>query len=140
MTTKNVPTKSGWQNDEQRRRGSNAKNIRISQAVNYCFNASGEMEFYGVPRHAKWDKVRREHLENNRSCLVCDIKLGLDVHHIIPYWQRPDLELDLKNLVTLCGPPWNHHFWWGHLGSWKSYNLRIERDAEWFKRRVESRP
>jgi thymidylate synthase (FAD) len=36
-------------------------------------------------------------------CQLCGmISKQLDAHHIIPIWARPDLALDLNNLVTLC--------------------------------------
>jgi thymidylate synthase (FAD) len=36
-------------------------------------------------------------------CQLCGtISKQLDAHHIIPVWARPDLVLDLDNLVTLC--------------------------------------
>lgn len=63
----------------------------------------------------------------------------MQVHHVIPFhWcvllGRPDLELDPRNLITLCEdeagkPGENHHLLVGHLGSFQSANLDVEVDA-----------
>jgi hypothetical protein len=65
--------------------------------------------------------------------------VGLQVHHIFPFHYcrllgRPDLELDLRNLVTLCEdeagrPGENHHLLVGHLDDFQSSNLDVVRDA-----------
>jgi hypothetical protein len=61
------------------------------------------------------------------------------VHHIFPFQYcvalgRPDLELDDRNLITLCEnerdrPADDHHLLVGHLGSFKSSNLDVVRYA-----------
>jgi thymidylate synthase (FAD) len=42
---------------------------------------------------------------DNYQCQLCGIvSKQLDAHHILPIWARPDLALDMDNLVTLCRP------------------------------------
>jgi thymidylate synthase (FAD) len=42
---------------------------------------------------------------DNYQCRLCGIvSKQLDAHHILPIWARPDLALDMNNLVTLCRP------------------------------------
>ena len=46
-----------------------------------------------------------------------------------------DLELDERNLITLCGKSHdgigeNHHLWIGHLDNFQSSNLSVVRDAK----------
>jgi hypothetical protein len=64
---------------------------------------------------------------------------GRQVHHIFPFHYcialgRPDLELDPRNLITLCEdeprrPGQNHHLLVGHLDSFESSNLDVVLDA-----------
>jgi hypothetical protein len=59
----------------------------------------------------------------------------INVHHIIPFdiaasCGRPDLELDFRNLITLCEGVWNHHHVVGHFGDWQSYNRHVRSDAK----------
>jgi hypothetical protein len=61
------------------------------------------------------------------------------VHHIFPVHYcralgRPDLELDERNLVTLCEsepgrPGFNHHLLVGHLGDFEAANPSSRADA-----------
>jgi len=66
-------------------------------------------------------------------------RAGLQVHHIFPFHYcialgRPDLELDDRNLITLCEdekgkPGQNHHLLVGHLDDFESSNLAVVEDA-----------
>ena len=59
------------------------------------------------------------------------------MHHIFPFHYcialgRPDLELDDRNLITLCEdeagkPGQNHHLLVGHLDDFESSNLAVVR-------------
>jgi 5-methylcytosine-specific restriction endonuclease McrA len=49
-----------------------------------------------------WKKVRAKARARDGGCVVCGATVGLDVDHIVPWQQRPDLALDLTNLRTLC--------------------------------------
>lgn len=98
-----------------------------------------------LERSSKWDEVQKAHIKKHPYCVACgkDVKYpnnnGLQVHHIIPFHfctelGRPDLELDERNLMTLCETeddiktP-NHHLLIGHLGDWQSYNGTAKKDA-----------
>jgi hypothetical protein len=95
------------------------------------------------PRSPEWPKVAREHLAKQPHCVCCkpgtNLGAGLQVHHIFPFHYcrllgRPDLELDLRNLITLCEdeperPGENHHLLVGHLDDFQSSNLGVVRDA-----------
>ena len=108
--------------------------------TDFQIDQHGDIVYYGAPRHKDWPKKRLDVLKNNCYCIVCGVTTDLEVHHVYPYHERPDLELVDSNLTVLCGGNWNHHFWWGHLGSWKSWNLRVREDAAWFRRRIKCRP
>ncbi|GEM_PF-2797795 len=98
-----------------------------------------DMPWFDHPRSPDWPQVEAQHLKIQPYCVCCGrLKSGpgLRVHHIIPYQichhiGRPDLELDERNLITLCEGPMseNHHLVVGHLQSLLSYNLEVAVDA-----------
>src|ERR1700690_3213546 len=99
---------------------------------------------FGISRSPHWREVAKLHLACHPRCACCKPnarqKANLQVHHIFPFHYcvalgRPDLELDDRNLITLCGdggecPGENHHLWIGHLDNFQSSNLLVVRDAE----------
>jgi hypothetical protein len=84
----------------------------------------------GVQRSPLWDTARKTHLaiKEQSYCAVCQSTERPQVHHIIPFHfchlvYRGDLELDERNLMTLCEVPQNnHHLLLGHLDDWEIYN------------------
>lgn len=98
---------------------------------------------HGHERSPEWPRVEKEHLQKQPHCVACkpgtNTGAGLQVHHIFPFHYcialgRPDLELDDRNLITLCEieagkPAQNHHLLIGHLDDFKSSNLRVSHDA-----------
>jgi 5-methylcytosine-specific restriction protein A len=89
--------------------------------------------FLGTPpterglRSPHWEKTAKEHLKEQPVCQYCGGSLMRQVHHKEPYHLRPDLELDKKNLITLCMCPLRRcHLKYGHLGNWKSFNPKIQ--------------
>jgi len=98
---------------------------------------------YGVHRSPKWDKVRDAHLRAEAECAACEggksDNMAMQVHHIFPLQYcvalgRADLELDQRNLITLCQsevgkPSPNHHLLIGHLGNFESADRYVVRDA-----------
>lgn len=86
-----------------------------------------------LTRSSGWSKVRREHLLAHPDCAACGKKTltGMQVHHIKPFNLHPELELDPKNLITLCSDP-QCHLLMGHLDSFKSYNVNVIEDATRF--------
>lgn len=106
----------------------------------------GELEAIrtvGRTRSPEWPKVEKAHLAKNPHCVCCapgtNMDAGLQVHHKFPFnyciaLGRPDLELDDRNLITLCEdehgkPGQNHHLLCGHLDSFQSSNLEVVEDA-----------
>ena len=95
-----------------------------------------------IARSPEWPRVERAHLQRQRHCICCkpgSTRAGLQVHHIFPFHDcvalgRPDLELDDRNLITLCEdeadrPGQNHHLLVGHLDDFESSNLAVVQDA-----------
>jgi hypothetical protein len=83
------------------------------------------------PRSGKWAAARAKHVKEEGNCAWCHTKYCLEVHHIHPFHERPDLELEDSNLVTLCeliGR--NCHFKKGHFGNWKKCNPLIRQECD----------
>ena len=73
---------------------------------------------YEGPRSSEWVQVRSDFVRKHPRCEACGSTANLNVHHIEPFHQRPDLELVEDNLITLCR---EHHYFIGHDpdGPWK---------------------
>lgn len=91
--------------------------------------------FGGSPRSGKWTRVRREHLAKNPACIACGRTNDVEVHHVQPFHEQPELELDPGNLVTLSAD--HCHFVFGHGLNWTTSNPRVREDAAAFKRRLD---
>jgi len=91
----------------------------------------------GAERSPKWESVRREYLKDNRECVACGQTSSLEVHHIVPFHLRRDLELVPSNLMSLCR---DCHFYFGHLKDWSSWNEHAKADAGDYRQKVRSRP
>ena len=87
-------------------------------------------------RSPQWAHVEKAFLELNGFCAACGGKEHLQVHHIKPFHLFPELELDPKNLITLCEVKaiGNHHLNFGHRGNWKWFNITVANDAATFRR------
>lgn len=92
-------------------------------------------------RSSKWQTVRKNFIESNKTCAACGANLNLQVHHKKPFHTYPELELDTDNLIVLCEEKGESgcHLKIGHLGDWKSYNPNIEKDAKKNLRSVKKR-
>ncbi len=100
-----------------------------------------------VPRSPEWPRIARAHLLAAPECVCCGplwrATTPVQVHHIFPVHfvracGRPDLELDARNLVTLCThlvalPGQDHHLLVGHLDDFESANPASRADAERYR-------
>lgn len=87
-----------------------------------------------VGRSGSWPRVRREHLGRQPSCIACGRSKSVEVHHVVPYHERPDLELDAANLVTLCAEPC--HIVHGHLMNWARINPSVREDCAAYRAKM----
>lgn len=90
--------------------------------------------FGGAPRSSRWPTVRKQHLAKEPACIACGRARELEVHHVEPFHLKPELELDPKNLCTLCADPC--HFVFGHLLDWRKCNPMVREDAARYFDRV----
>jgi 5-methylcytosine-specific restriction endonuclease McrA len=97
----------------------------------------------GKKRSNQWPKVRKAFLAKNPTCALCGGKKKLEVHHKMPFHLHPELELDPKNLITLCENDKggaNCHLLFGHLGNFKSFNHTVHEDTHAWNEKIKSRP
>lgn len=97
----------------------------------------------GFIRSSHWPAVEREKKKICPACIICGVTEAIQIHHVFPFHYcvalgRPDLELDLRNLVTVCETnaklkEQNHHLLIAHLDDFKSANLKVIADSVTFK-------
>jgi hypothetical protein len=112
--------------------------------LNMRFNSIIDFIFRKKPlgkRASGWNDLRRKHLLKHPICAVCGGVKKLEVHHILPVHLFPEKELEITNLITLCeGKKWvNCHLFFGHLGSYISYNPDVKKDADIFNNKLSSK-
>ena len=103
----------------------------------------GKVAPEGPGRSNKWPGVRAAFLKDHNECAVCEGKLKLEVHHKKPFHLHPELELDPTNFITLCeekADGINCHLSFGHLGSFKSFNINVDDDAKMWNDKIKNRP
>jgi 5-methylcytosine-specific restriction endonuclease McrA len=84
-----------------------------------------------------WPRARKLYLLIYPECAVCGERKKVVVHHILPFYLFPSLELEPTNFMTLCE---EHHLLFGHLNDFKSYNEEAICDAQIWERRIKNRP
>jgi 5-methylcytosine-specific restriction protein A len=83
-------------------------------------------------RSSRWRAVERAHLKAEPKCGACGGKRLLQVHHVIAFEARPELELEPTNLLTLCMSGVGDrecHLKLGHGGNFRFYNPRVRTHA-----------
>lgn len=91
---------------------------------------------HGYTRSPQWPTVERHFLASFPSCAHCPpgVKRKVNVHHKFPFHlvkaaKYDHLELDPRNLITLCRDGSDSHLLLGHFDSFGSYNVDIDHDA-----------
>lgn len=89
----------------------------------------------GRGRSPEWPRVEKAFRAVHPQCVACVVKSvdHVQIHHRFPFnycvaLGRSDLELDSRNLITLCewkAPSPNHHCLIGHLDDWQSSALDV---------------
>lgn len=95
-------------------------------------------------RSPQWPKIEHAFRKLHPQCVCCIVPSTkhVQIHHRFPFHYcvalgRPDLELDMRNLITLCEwpshPSPDHHLLVGHLDDFQSSNLAVAEDAVTFR-------
>jgi len=102
---------------------------------------------HGLTRSPHWPHVRAEQLRRQPACQATGLTEAdgaqNEAHHRFPFHEvvlagRPDLELDLRNLITLARHPVDAHLIIGHLDDFRSSNLDVAEDcARWHGKSME---
>jgi hypothetical protein len=83
---------------------------------------------FKLERSPAWPATEEAFKKLHPKCAACGGTAPLNVHHKFPFHyvvlcNRPDLELDPRNLMTLCtDTSKEHHVLLGHLDDYESYN------------------
>jgi hypothetical protein len=108
--------------------------VLIILIVSFVF--SSWILFAATPRSSKWPAVRNAYIKAHPTCAACGRK-ATEVHHILPFHDHPELELDPDNLIALCD---RDHLLLGHLDSWLSWNPNVRTDAAIMLNKIQTRP
>jgi hypothetical protein len=110
--------------------------LKMFRRLANLFSGPPEQVIYGgAKRDPKWDKTRDKFLIG-KKCAACGTTQELEAHHILPLYFG-GAELDEANLLALCRL---HHFVFGHLGSWYSYNPNVIQDCAAYLVKILNRP
>lgn len=93
----------------------------------------------GHKRSNKWPTVRKNHLKQYPICAVCGDTEKLEVHHIKPFHEHPELELEPTNLLTMCESKSYGiicHLLVGHNGSYQKINPNVIADAKTWRTKL----
>jgi 5-methylcytosine-specific restriction protein A len=113
------------------------------QIVKHLIGAAQGKHPITAARSGHWSTVRKNHLALHPTCAVCGGTEKLEVHHRRPFHLHPELELEPTNLVTLCESGKggvNCHLHFGHLGSFRSFNVDVLIDAATWLGKIKNRP
>jgi 5-methylcytosine-specific restriction endonuclease McrA len=80
-------------------------------------------------RSPRWPAVRRAYLADHPTCEACGSRRELQVHHVFPFAQWPERELDRGNLITLCD---DCHLEVGHWGNYRTMNPCVREHAAYW--------
>ena len=81
-------------------------------------------------RSSKWDDVRDAYVALHPTCAACGSNKRIQVHHILPFFMYPELELENSNLIVLCMDVEECHLNIGHGGSYRCYNPMVIEHAK----------
>lgn len=87
-------------------------------------------------RSGRWPLFRASVLARNPTCAVCGGTEKLEVHHIRPFHEHPEGELDENNVLVLCESGRLGiicHRAIGHRGNYRDINPNVRRDVDYLR-------
>lgn len=121
---------------EQMNEGSAEEVVTASAGSCGVSNACGDCAPVARGRTSEWAVFRDTYAKAHPRCAVCGRPVE-NVHHGVPVHVDPTRELDPKNCYPFCR---THHFIFGHLGDWRSWNPDIENDIGIWRGKYAKRP
>jgi hypothetical protein len=100
-----------------------AHSLRVAQSI---FRES-VIKF--LSRSSRWPEARNTFLKTHACCAACGGTNRLQVHHIRPFADAPQFELDPTNFIVLCMGSSECHLVVGHSKSFKFFNPNVRVDA-----------
>jgi 5-methylcytosine-specific restriction endonuclease McrA len=76
--------------------------LKLPNSFPYDKIKEGRKEDHSFYNSSPWKAARKIKLKTSPRCEVCGGKDWLQVHHIIPRKERPDLQYVQSNLKTEC--------------------------------------
>lgn len=79
-------------------------------------------------RSPLWHRLKMAFIKKNPGCAACGSRDHLEVHHIKPFHEYPELELVESNWIVLCESKRfgvNCHLALGHAGDYKRINENV---------------
>lgn len=109
---------------------------RVAHAIRLTRHAIKDLN---TKRSSKWPKVEHEFLSSYPDCAACGGRERLNVHHKLPFHLHHELELDPKNLITLCmGKDKHCHLLIGHGDNFKAFVPEVEKMAAYVRQHPEA--
>ena len=103
--------------------------FRLKHVVNVVRAKANDLRL-ASKRSPKWHSLEEKVLAAQPTCVACGGTTQRQVHHIIPFHLKPELELEPTNLIVLCMAEWDCHLRIGHGSSFKTFNPRVVEDAK----------
>src|SRR5258708_4754189 len=86
-----------------RTRSQRAPQARRTRSTRRTDHGARIAVLHGKKRSSEWPRVEKEHRLHEPACVACGYQgPGIQVHHVRPFHLHPNLELDPRNLITLC--------------------------------------
>ena len=101
----------------------------LNHLVNVVYSIVREKVVKKATRSKQWSKVEKAHLIAQPFCAACGSTHLLQVHHKIPPSLAPSLELDPRNLITLCTDFYECHYRIGHGADYRSFSPTVVEDC-----------
>jgi 5-methylcytosine-specific restriction protein A len=99
--------------------------VHVARTVRHAVRSTG-----GAKRSSHWPKVSKAFLQEHPYCAACGGTEKNNIHHMKPFHLDATLELDVKNLITLCMAKDRHcHLMIGHGDDFKAFNEKVAHDA-----------
>ena len=96
----------------------------------------------GKKRSHEWRECRNRFIRRFPECAACGGTKKLEVHHVIPFHDAPELELKHWNLMTLCRRKKygiSCHQLVGHIGNYRDINPKARSMASEMKEYLKPR-
>jgi len=111
--------------------------IVVGVAFIACAEAIQSANSAEKARSGRWETTRDRYIEVHAFCEYCGRARSTVVHHVVPFHEDPERELDVANFLALCD---QCHLRQAHLGDFKAWNPLIREEIQRNAEMVKARP